>query len=52
MLKEMIKTNIGEMPVEDYLDIRARQLGFDDYKELKSQGYSTDIPDNEISPDN
>jgi len=38
-----VKTNIGTMPVEDYLDIHAMQCGFDSYEDLKKQGYSIDI---------
>lgn len=38
-----IKTNIGTMPVLDYLDIHAMQCGFDSYEDLKKQGYSIDI---------
>ena len=34
-----VKTNIGEMPIEDYRDIRASQLGFDDYEDMYKQGY-------------
>ena len=35
----MVKTNIGEMPIEDYRDIKARQLGFEDYDDMYAQGY-------------
>ncbi len=42
---KMIKTNVGEMPIEDYLYIRAIQYGFDSYEDLVSQGYSFDIPE-------
>lgn len=38
-----VKTNIGTMPVEDFLDIYAMQHGFDSYEDLKKQGYSIDI---------
>ena len=40
-----VKTNIGEMPLEDYLDIRAMQYGFDSYEDMRKQGYSIDIPE-------
>ena len=40
---ETVKTNIGEMPIEDYLDIRAFELGFDDYDDMVSQGYKIEI---------
>ena len=38
----MIKTNIGEIPLEDYLDIVASSFGFDSYEDLKKSGYSFD----------
>lgn len=38
-MSTMIRTNIGAIPLEDYLDIKATQLGFDDYEDLKSNGY-------------
>ena len=41
--KRTIKTNIGTMPVEDYLEIQAMQSGFDSYEDMKKHGYSIDI---------
>ena len=38
-----VKTNIGTMPVVDYLEIQAIQSGFDSYEDMKKQGYSIDI---------
>lgn len=38
-MERMVKTNIGEMPIEDYRDIKARQLGFEDYEDMYNQGY-------------
>lgn len=38
-MTETVKTNIGEIPIEDYRDIKARQFGFDDYDDMYSQGY-------------
>lgn len=38
-----VKTNIGEMPIEDYRDIKTMQLGFEDYEDMVSQGYKIDI---------
>lgn len=43
MENTMIKTNMGEMPIEDYLNIKARQYGFDSYEELVAAGYSIDV---------
>ena len=34
-----VNTNIGEIPIEDYRDIMARQYGFDDYDDMYAQGY-------------
>ena len=39
-MERMVKTNIGEMPIEDYRDIKASQLGFEDYEDMCAQGYS------------
>lgn len=30
----MVRTNIGEIPAEDYLEIKAMSYGYDSYKEL------------------
>ena len=35
----MVKTNIGEMPLEEYRDIKARQFGFDDYDDMYCKGF-------------
>lgn len=39
-MSTMIRTNIGAIPLEDYLDIKSTQLGFEDYEDLKSNGYT------------
>lgn len=39
---DMVKTNIGYVPKGDYLDIRARQSGFDDYDDMLKAGYHID----------
>jgi hypothetical protein len=46
-----VKTNIGEMPIGDYLDIKAMQYGFDSYEDLVEQGYSIDIPQADYKED-
>ena len=43
--QKLIKTNVGTMPVDDYLEIRAYQYGFSSYEELKEAGLSIEIPD-------
>ena len=35
---EMIKTNIGNVPIEDYREIVASQNGFDSYEEMYNEG--------------
>lgn len=46
-----VKTNIGEIPIEDYRDIKAQQFGFDDYDDMYSQGYRLgDGYDYEVKP--
>ena len=35
-----IQTNMGRIPVRDYLEIKASQNGFDSYAEMKAAGYS------------
>lgn len=44
-MSRMIQTNMGEMPLEDYLDIRALKYGFSSYKELENEGFSIEIPE-------
>ncbi len=34
-----IKTNIGEIPLPEYMDIKAQQMGFDDYEDMEANGY-------------
>lgn len=41
-MTKMVKTNMGMIPLEDYLDIRARQCGFEDYEEMKANGIYID----------
>lgn len=40
-----IETNMGTIPIVDYLEIRAIQCGFDSYEELRKEGYHIDIPE-------
>ena len=35
---EMVKTNIGNVPIEDYREIVASQKGFDSYEEMYNEG--------------
>lgn len=38
-MDDMIDTNIGLIPKEDYLDIKAMQYGFKSYEDLKKSGF-------------
>ncbi len=40
---EYIDTNIGKIPVEDYLDIVAIQHGFYDYEDMQKNGLHIDL---------
>lgn len=40
-----VKTNIGIIPMENYLEICALQYGYDSYAELRADGYYIEIPD-------
>lgn len=44
-MSRMIQTNMGEMPLEDYLDILALEYGFSSYKELENEGFSIEMPE-------
>ena len=37
---EMVETNIGLIPLEDYQDIVAWQYGYDSYEEMKKDGWN------------
>lgn len=36
--EQMVATNMGNMPIEDYREIVAMQHGFDSYADMRSQG--------------
>lgn len=38
-MDKYVDTNMGKMPIEDYLEIQAMQFGFDSYEELYHAGY-------------
>ena len=38
---------MGKCVKEDYLEIRAQQLGFSSYEELREEGYIIDVPEAE-----
>lgn len=39
----MIETNMGLMPVEDYLEIVAQQHGFDSYEQMKARRFKYEV---------
>lgn len=41
-----VKTNIGSIPIEDYLEICALQYGYDSYAELRADGYYIELSEN------
>ena len=42
---KMVKTNMGEISLEDYLDIVAMQNGFDSYEDMRAEGLVIEIPE-------
>lgn len=48
--KEAINTNIGSMPLQDYLEITAYQCGYGSYADMRADGVIIDLdPQNIIS---
>lgn len=43
-----VKTNIGNVPLEDYLDIKASQYGYDSYEDLVADGARIDVAEEDI----
>lgn len=42
-MNDMVATNIGLIPKEDYLDIIAMQYGFESYEDLKKSGFEISV---------
>lgn len=42
-MAKYVNTNIGLMPLEDYLETKAIQYGFDSYEDMRAQGYKIDV---------
>lgn len=40
-----VQTNIGKIPLEDYLDLQSQRYGYDNYEDLQSNGLTLDIPE-------
>lgn len=45
MNKEYVKTNIGNIPLEDYYEIKAQQSGFSSYAEMRNSGFCIQEPE-------
>lgn len=43
-----VKTNIGNVPLEDFLDIKAGQYGYDNYEDLVADGMKIEIAEEDI----
>lgn len=39
----VVKTNIGTIPLEDYLDIEASQYVYSDYEDMRAHDLSLDM---------
>lgn len=42
-MSDVITTNMGDIPMEDYLDIVAIQHGFESYDDLRAHGFYIDL---------
>lgn len=43
-----VKTNIGIMPLGDYLDIKASQYGYDSYEEMRADGLCVSVSEADL----
>lgn len=43
-----IKTNCGLIPLDDYQEIKASELGFDSYSEMLQEGFYVDLFSSDI----
>ena len=43
-----VKTNMGLIPLEDYLDIRAQNFGYDNYEDMIANGVSIEVCETSI----
>ena len=42
-MSRLVNTNMGIIPLEDYLEIKAIELGFDSYDDLKDNGFTIEV---------
>ena len=45
---KFVKTNQGLVPLEDFLDIKADQLGYGSYEEMQEDGYCLTLADENL----
>ena len=50
-MRIFVKTNMGLMPMEDYLDIQAQSYGYSSYESLRSDGMSIGVNENGVFAD-
>lgn len=43
-----VKTNMGVMPMADFLEIKASQYGYDSYEEMRADGISVSIHEEDL----
>lgn len=46
-----VKTNIGKVPLEDFLEIKAYQYGYDSYAALVADGGCIELRESDIMED-
>ena len=49
-MDKLVETNIGKIPVRDYLEIQASKYGFDSYEDLHKAGYRIQGYENVFKP--
>lgn len=47
-IEKYVKTNIGNVPYEDYLEMEASRYGYDSYEAMKKDGLGIDISEKDI----
>ena len=48
-MEKYIRTNIGKIPVDDYLEITAIQNGFESYEDMVDHGYGICIDEKDLT---
>ena len=47
-IEKYVRTNIGNVPYEDYLEMEASKYGYDSYEDMKKDGLGIDISEKDI----